>query len=114
MICKMMYLKGRPRSTCSGSSLDENASVTLAVEQMQSQKAESVIVTRNGLAVGMVTDIVDKVVLKGEASCYYLCELVSCQARYWRINPVNSIVILSPPLTDNGQISVYYVWGANV
>ena len=44
--------------------LDENASVTLAVEQMQSQKAESVIVTRNGLAVGIVTgsDIVDKVV----------------------------------------------------
>lgn len=71
-----------PRSTCSGSSLDENASVTLAVEQMQSQKAESVIVTRNGLAVGMVTDIVDKVVLKGEASYYYLCDLVSCQARY--------------------------------
>ena len=41
-----------------------------AVEQMQKQKLESVIVTRNGLAVRMVTssDVVEKVVLKGEDS----------------------------------------------
>ncbi len=50
--------------------LEENASVASAIEQMQSQKLESVIVTRNGLAVGMVTsgDVVEKVVLKGEDS----------------------------------------------
>lgn len=48
--------------------LEESASVATAVEQMQSQKQDSVIVTRNGLAVGMVTsgDVVEKVVLKGE------------------------------------------------
>jgi trk system potassium uptake protein TrkH len=50
--------------------LEENASVASAIEQMQSQKMESVIVTRNGLAVGMVTsgDVVEKVVLKDEDS----------------------------------------------
>ena len=50
--------------------LEEGASVASAVEQMQSQKLESVIVTRGGLAVGIVTsgDVVEKVVLKGEDS----------------------------------------------
>jgi len=44
--------------------------VVTAIEQMQKQKLESVIVTRNGLAVRMVTssDVVEKVVLKGEDS----------------------------------------------
>lgn len=52
--------------------LEESATVATAVEQMQSQKLESVIVTRNGLAVGIVTsaDVVEKVVLKGEDSSY--------------------------------------------
>ncbi|MGI0049877.1 MAG: CBS domain-containing protein, partial [Nitrososphaera sp.] len=50
--------------------LEESATVSTAVEQMQSQKLESVIVTREGRAVGIVTnsDVVEKVVLKGEDS----------------------------------------------
>ncbi|OLC24296.1 MAG: hypothetical protein AUJ08_04105 [Thaumarchaeota archaeon 13_1_40CM_3_50_5] len=50
--------------------LEENASVASAVKEMQSQELESIIVTRQGLAIGMVTtgDIVEKVVLKGEDS----------------------------------------------
>ncbi|HEV8404317.1 MAG TPA: potassium transporter TrkG [Nitrososphaera sp.] len=50
--------------------LEENATVASAVQEMQSQKLESVIVTRDGLAFGMVTtgDVVEKVVLKGEDS----------------------------------------------
>lgn len=50
--------------------IEENASVASAVQEMQSQKLESVIVTRQGLAIGMVTtgDVVEKVVLKGEDS----------------------------------------------
>jgi trk system potassium uptake protein TrkH len=50
--------------------LEESATVATAVEQMQSQKLESVIVTREGRAVGIVTnsDVVEKVVLKGEDS----------------------------------------------
>ena len=50
--------------------IEENASVASAVQEMQSHKLESVIVTRQGLAIGMVTtgDVVEKVVLKGEDS----------------------------------------------
>jgi trk system potassium uptake protein TrkH len=50
--------------------LEESATVATAVEQMQSQKLESVIVIRGGLTVGIVTnnDIVEKVVLKGDDS----------------------------------------------
>ena len=50
--------------------LEESATVATAVEQMQSQKLESVIVTREGRAIGIVTnsDVVEKVVLKGEDS----------------------------------------------
>jgi trk system potassium uptake protein TrkH len=50
--------------------LEEGTTVATAVEQMQEQKLESVIVIRNGLAVGIVTssDVVEKVVLKGEDS----------------------------------------------
>ena len=42
--------------------LEESATVATAVEHMQSQKLESMIVTRNGLAVGIVTtgDVVEK------------------------------------------------------
>jgi trk system potassium uptake protein TrkH len=52
--------------------LEESATVATAVQQMQSQKLESVIVTRDGLPVGIVTngDVVEKVVLKGEDSNY--------------------------------------------
>jgi trk system potassium uptake protein TrkH len=48
--------------------LEESATVATAVEKMQLQKLDSVIVTRDGAAVGMVTsgDVVEKVVLKGE------------------------------------------------
>ena len=48
--------------------LEDDVNVAYAVERMQSEKLESVIVTRGGLVVGIVTsgDIVDKVVLKGE------------------------------------------------
>jgi len=35
--------------------IDENANVASAVQEMQSQKLESVIVARQGLAIGMVT-----------------------------------------------------------
>jgi trk system potassium uptake protein len=50
--------------------LEESATVAAAVKEMQSQKLESVIVTRDGRAVGIVTnsDVVEKVVLKGEDS----------------------------------------------
>lgn len=53
-------------------SVEESATVSTAVEQMQSQKVESLIVTRSGLAVGIVTnsDVVEKVVLKGDDSRY--------------------------------------------
>jgi trk system potassium uptake protein TrkH len=52
--------------------LEESATVATAVQQMQSQKLESVIVTRDGFPVGIVTngDVVEKVVLKGEDSNY--------------------------------------------
>jgi trk system potassium uptake protein TrkH len=50
--------------------LEESATVATAVEQMQSEHAESVIVSRYGLPVGMLTnnDVVEKVVLKGDDS----------------------------------------------
>jgi trk system potassium uptake protein TrkH len=50
--------------------LEEGTTVAMAVEQMQEQGHDSVIVSRGGLAVGIVTnnDIVEKVVLKGEDS----------------------------------------------
>jgi trk system potassium uptake protein len=50
--------------------LDENVDVATAVREMHSRKAEIVIVTRNGKPVGIVTDsdILDKVVMKGEDS----------------------------------------------
>ncbi|MEW6603575.1 MAG: potassium transporter TrkG [Thermoproteota archaeon] len=50
--------------------LDEGTTVATAVEQMQEQRLDSVVVSRNGIAVGIVTnsDVVEKVVLKGEDS----------------------------------------------
>jgi trk system potassium uptake protein len=50
--------------------LEEGATIAAAVEQMQSQKLDSVIVSRAGHVIGMVTnsDIVEKVVLKGDDS----------------------------------------------
>ena len=50
--------------------LDENADVATAVREMHSRKAEIVIVTSNEKPVGIVTDsdILDKVVMKGEDS----------------------------------------------
>ncbi|MGH9993587.1 MAG: potassium transporter TrkG, partial [Nitrososphaera sp.] len=50
--------------------VDESKDVASAVKQMQEQKAESIIVTKRNIAVGIVTDsdIIDKVVMKGEDS----------------------------------------------
>jgi trk system potassium uptake protein TrkH len=50
--------------------LEEGTTVATAVEQMQEQQIDSIIVSRGGLAVGMLTnsDIVEKVVLKGDDS----------------------------------------------
>jgi trk system potassium uptake protein TrkH len=50
--------------------LEEDTTVATAVEQMQEQKLDSIIVSREGIAVGIVTnsDVVEKVVLKGEDS----------------------------------------------
>lgn len=50
--------------------LEESVTVATAVEEVQSQRFDSVIVSRDGFAVGMVTnnDIVERVVLKGEDS----------------------------------------------
>jgi len=50
--------------------VDESKDVASAVKQMQEQKAESIIVTERNIAVGIVTDsdIIDKVVMKGEDS----------------------------------------------
>lgn len=50
--------------------VDEGTDVASAVKQMNAQKAESIIVSRRGLAVGILTDadIIDKVVMKGEDS----------------------------------------------
>jgi trk system potassium uptake protein TrkH len=50
--------------------LDENVDVATAVREMHSRKAEIIIVTKNEKPVGIVTDsdILDKVVMKGEDS----------------------------------------------
>ena len=50
--------------------LDESMSVHSAVQQMNLHKAEAIIVSRNGSAVGIVTDsdILDQVVMRGEDS----------------------------------------------
>nr|WP_158384931.1 potassium transporter TrkG [Candidatus Nitrososphaera evergladensis] len=50
--------------------LDENTNVASAVRQMNSQNAETIIVSKNGRPAGIVTDsdILDQVVMKGEDS----------------------------------------------
>lgn len=50
--------------------IDETSDVASAVKQMQQARAESIIVTKRGLAVGIVTDsdMIDKVIIKGEES----------------------------------------------
>lgn len=50
--------------------LQENTNVAYAVQQMQSHNAEAIIVMKDGTASGIVTDsdILDKVVMKGEDS----------------------------------------------
>ena len=50
--------------------LDENTSVASAVKQMHSHNAEAIIVLRDNMHVGIVTDsdLIDKVVMKGEDS----------------------------------------------
>src|SRR5690606_41900683 len=50
--------------------LEEDTTVAMAVEQMQEQKLGSIIVSRDGIPVGIVTnsDVVERVVLKGEDS----------------------------------------------
>ncbi|MGI0025294.1 MAG: CBS domain-containing protein, partial [Nitrososphaera sp.] len=50
--------------------IDEGTDVASAVKQMQLQRAECIIVSRRGLAIGILTDddIIHKVVMKGEDS----------------------------------------------
>ncbi len=50
--------------------LDEDVNVAMAVRDMHSQRAEMIIVTKDMRPVGVVTDsdILDKVVMKGEDS----------------------------------------------
>lgn len=50
--------------------LDENVNVAYAVGEMQAHHAETIIATRDGAPIGIVTDsdILDKVVMKGEDS----------------------------------------------
>jgi len=50
--------------------LDENSNVAVAVREMGAHKADTIIVTSNGKPAGIVTDsdILDKVVMKGEDS----------------------------------------------
>jgi len=50
--------------------LEEDTTVAMAVEQMQEQKLDSIIVSRGGIPVGIVTnsDVVERVVLKSEDS----------------------------------------------
>jgi trk system potassium uptake protein TrkH len=50
--------------------VDESTDVASAVRGMNEQRAESIIVSRRGLAIGILTDgdIIDKVVMKGEDS----------------------------------------------
>jgi trk system potassium uptake protein len=59
--------------------LEENVDVAKAVREMHSRKAEIVIVTRDGKPVGIVTDsdVLDKVVIKGEDSDQILLKSIA-------------------------------------
>lgn len=92
--------------------LDENTNVAHAVQQMHLQKADVIVVSRNGIATGIVTDsdILDNVVMKGEDSDQVYLKsimstpLVTISARgtvkqalqLMRLNQVKRI-----PVTDN-------------
>lgn len=59
--------------------IDENTNVASAVKQMNLNKAEIIVVSKNGIASGIVTDgdILEEVVIKGEDSDYVS---LSCDA----------------------------------
>jgi trk system potassium uptake protein len=95
--------------------LDENVDVATAVREMHSRKAEIIIVTKNEKPVGIVTDsdILDKVVMKGEDSDQILLKniasspLVTLSANgtvrqaleLMRVNAIKHV-----PVTDNVHI----------
>jgi trk system potassium uptake protein TrkH len=94
---------------------DENVDVATAVREMHSQKADTIIVTKDGKPIGIVTDtdILDKVVMKGEDSDQILLKsitsspLVTLSANgtlrqgleLMRVNAIKHI-----PVTDNIKI----------
>ena len=95
--------------------LDEDVNVAIAVRDMHSQRAEMIIVTKDMRPVGVVTDsdILDKVVMKGEDSDQILLKsimsypVVSLSAKgtvrqaleLMRVNAIKHI-----PVTDNIKI----------
>ena len=95
--------------------LDEDVNVAIAVRDMHSQRAEMIIVTKDMRPVGVVTDsdILDKVVMKGEDSDQILLKsimsspVISLSAKgtvrqaleLMRVNAIKHI-----PVTDNIKI----------
>jgi len=95
--------------------VDENTNVASAVKQMNLHKAEIIVVSKDGVATGIVTDsdILDEVVMKGEDSDYIYLKsvmstpLVSISARgtvrqalqLMRLNQVKRI-----PITDTSGV----------
>ncbi|HEX7207661.1 MAG TPA: potassium transporter TrkG [Nitrososphaeraceae archaeon] len=95
--------------------LDEDVNVAMAVRDMHSQRAEMIIVTKDMRPVGVVTDsdILDKVVMKGEDSDQILLKsimsspVISLSAKgtvrqaleLMRVNAIKHI-----PVTDNIKI----------
>lgn len=95
--------------------LDEDVNVAMAVRDMHSQRAEMIIVTKDNRPVGVVTDsdILDKVVMKGEDSDQILLKsimsspVISLSAKgtvrqaleLMRVNTIKHI-----PVTDNIKI----------
>ena len=95
--------------------LDEDVNVAMAVRDMHSQRAEMIIVTKDMRPVGVVTDsdILDKVVMKGEDSdqislkCIMSSPVISLSAKgtvrqaleLMRVNAIKHI-----PVTDNIKI----------
>ena len=95
--------------------LDEDVNVAMAVRDMHSQRAEMIIVTKDNRPVGVVTDsdILDKVVMKGEDSDQILLKsimsspVISLSAKgnvrqaleLMRLNTIKHI-----PVTDNIKI----------
>lgn len=95
--------------------LDEDVNVAMAVRDMHSQRAEMIIVTKDMRPVGVVTDsdILDKVVMKGEDSDQILLKsimsspVISLSAKgtvrqaleLMRVNTIKHI-----PVTDNIKI----------